>query len=132
MARGAAIVIGVLSVTIINDLLSAPDRHPRLAAQLDEIHRRIRDCAKQTIFGEIIKPVTYAALVAEIAALRPEIASLTVESSSGPSRGAAAQNPPTALFPPFHPLRPLAPPPPIPSPSPPPPTLSISRPPRPP
>ncbi len=113
MARGAAIVIGVLSVTIINDLLSAPDRHPRLAAQLDEIHRRIRDCAKQTIFGEIIKPVTYAALIAEIVALRPEIASLAVESSSGPARGAAAQNAATALVAELHALRALGALPPI-------------------
>src|SRR5258708_8106895 len=112
MARGAAIVIGVLSVTIINDLLSAPDRHPRLAAQLDEIHRRIRDCAKQTIFGEIIKPVTYAALVAEIVALRPEIAILAVESCNGPARGAAPHNAATALLeqlPPSPALRALPP-----------------------
>ena len=113
MARGAAIVIGVLSVTIINDLLSAPDRYPRLAAQLDEIHRRIRECAKQTIFGEIIKPVTYASLIAEIVALRPEIASLTVESSSGPARGASAQNAATALVAELHALRALGALPPI-------------------
>jgi hypothetical protein len=113
MARGAAIVIGVLSVTIINDLLSAPDRYPRLAAQLDEIHRRIRECAKQTIFGEIIKPVTYASLIAEIVALRPEIARLTVESSSGPARGASAQNAATALVAELHALRALGALPPI-------------------
>ena len=31
MARGAAILVGVLTVTVVNDLLAAPDHHPQWA-----------------------------------------------------------------------------------------------------
>jgi uncharacterized membrane protein YccC len=105
MARGAAIVIGIVSVTIINDVLSAPDRHPGLAAQLADIHRRIRDCAKAAILGGAVRPVRSAALTAEIVALHPEIASLAVESSNGPARRAAAQNAAAALLAELHAVR---------------------------
>jgi uncharacterized membrane protein YccC len=108
MARGAAIVIGILSVAIVNDVLSAPDHHPRIAAQLVELHRRIRNCVKAAVFGEIIEPVTSAALIADIVALRPEIASLAVESSSGPARSAAAQNAAAALVAELHAVRALS------------------------
>src|SRR6516165_6465349 len=56
MARGAAIVVGVLSVTLVNDVLLAPDSYPRLAAQLAAIHRRIRDYAKAVIRDGVTDP----------------------------------------------------------------------------
>src|SRR6478672_1115614 len=40
IARGAAIAVGVLAVTVVNDLLVAPDQHPHLAAQLEALRRR--------------------------------------------------------------------------------------------
>src|SRR5262249_14181640 len=43
MARCAAIAVGVLSMTVVNTLMFAPDRHPRLVAQLTAIHRRVRE-----------------------------------------------------------------------------------------
>jgi Sec-independent protein translocase protein TatA len=52
MARGAAIAVGILSITVVNDLLFAPDRLPRLVAQLTTIYRRIRDYAKAMILNE--------------------------------------------------------------------------------
>jgi uncharacterized membrane protein YccC len=107
MARGAAIVIGIVSITFVNDLLSAPDRHPRLAHQLDNIHRRVRDLAKMAIRGGTDKPSDSAGLIAEIAALRPEIASLAVESSSGPVRSSAARNTSAALLAELHAARAL-------------------------
>jgi uncharacterized membrane protein YccC len=108
MARGAAIIIGIMSMTFVNDVLSAPDRHPRLAAQLAEIHRRIRASAKAMLLGAIIKPVTYGALIAEIVALRPEIASLAIESSDGSARRAAAHNAAVALVTKLHAVRALS------------------------
>jgi uncharacterized membrane protein YccC len=42
--RGAAIAVGITSIAVVNALLSAPDRHSRLAAQLAAIHRRVREC----------------------------------------------------------------------------------------
>src|SRR5215470_5276894 len=44
MSRGAAIAVGVLSITLVNNLL-APDRYPRLMVQLAAMHRRIREYA---------------------------------------------------------------------------------------
>lgn len=114
MARGAAIVIGIISVAIVNDVLSAPDRYPRLVIQLAEIHRRIRNCARAAILGETIDSPAYMALIAEIAFRRPEIASLSSESSSGPVRGVAAQNAAIALVAELHAVRGLGMLPPVP------------------
>ena len=107
MARGAAIVIGIVSIAIVNDLLSAPERHTKLAVQLADIRDRIGNYAKAAILGETTKPITSAALLAEIAGLRPEIASLAFESSSGPFRGAAVHNAAVALVAELHAARSL-------------------------
>ncbi|MGY3618207.1 FUSC family protein [Bradyrhizobium sp. USDA 10063] len=107
MMRGAGIFIGIVSLTIINDLLLAPDRHAKLAAQLADIHRRIGNHAKAAILGEATKPIASAALLAEIAALRPEMASLAFESSSGPVRIAAGHNAAVALVAELHAARSL-------------------------
>jgi uncharacterized membrane protein YccC len=107
MVRGAAIIIGIVSTMIVNDLLSAPERHTTLAAQLADIRRRIANYAKTAILGETTKPITSAGLLAEIAALRLQIASLAFESSSGPDRGAAGHNAAAALVAELHAARSL-------------------------
>ncbi|MCA6110885.1 FUSC family protein [Bradyrhizobium cenepequi] len=107
MMRGAGIFIGVVSLTIINDLLLAPDRHTKLAAQLADIRRRIGNHAKAAILGEATKPIASASLLAEIAALRPEMATLAFESSSGPVRIAAGHNAAAALVAELHAARSL-------------------------
>jgi uncharacterized membrane protein YccC len=91
MARGAAIIVGVLAITIVNDLLAAPDQHPRLAAQLESLRLRLR-VANYAQRAEVMPAITAVALFREIVALRPEIASLAAESSSGPARSATARN----------------------------------------
>jgi uncharacterized membrane protein YccC len=105
MMRGAGILIGIASVTIVNDLLWSPDRHTKLVAQLADIRRRIGDHAKAAILGEAAKPTASAALLAEIAALRPEMATLSFESSSGPARSLAGQNAAAALVAELHAAR---------------------------
>ncbi|MDQ8727578.1 FUSC family protein [Bradyrhizobium sp. LHD-71] len=107
MMRGAGILIGIASLTIVNDLLWSPDRHTKLIAQLADIRRRIGNQAKAAILGEPAKPTASAALLAEIAALRPEIATLSVESSSGPVRSIAGQNAAAALVAELHAARSL-------------------------
>lgn len=97
MDRGAAIAVGVLSITLVNDLLLAPDRHPRLGAQLEALHRRVRSYARAIIRGEAIDTVAVATLVKEIVALRSDVSSLATESSSGPARSAAARSAMVAL-----------------------------------
>ena len=92
IARGTAIIVGVLAVTIVNDLLAAPDHHSHLAAQLSALRRRVVGLARCALFGEAVPAMTAAGLLSEIVALRPEIASLAAESSSGPVRSAAARS----------------------------------------
>lgn len=90
--RGAAIAVGVLAITLVNDLLLAPDRHPQLGAQLAALQRRVRNYARAVIRGEATDTVAVATLIREIVALRPDISSLAAESSSGPVRSAAARS----------------------------------------
>src|SRR4030095_15115714 len=52
MQRGAAIALGIAAIAIVNDLLVAPDRYLELAAQLSNLHRRVRDQAHTVIRGE--------------------------------------------------------------------------------
>jgi uncharacterized membrane protein YccC len=92
MARGAAIAVGILSMAVVNALALAPDGQPRLAAQLAAIHRRVREYATGAFRGEPAKSTTFLTLLRDIMTLRPEIASVAFESSSGPVRSAAARS----------------------------------------
>lgn len=102
MARGAAICVGIISITIVNDLLLAPHRHPKLLAQLTDIHRRVREHAMKALRGRAVRHVDSARLIGEIAALRPDISGLAVESSDGHMRAAAAHNAAAALVTEIH------------------------------
>jgi uncharacterized membrane protein YccC len=97
MARGAAIAVGILSIAVVNTLVFAPDRQPRLGAQLAALHRRVREYASATLRGEPDSTTTFLTLLREIVALRPEIASVALESSSGSVRSAAARSAAVAL-----------------------------------
>jgi len=90
--RGAAIAVGIISIAIVNVLMSAPDRHSRLAAQLAAIHRRIREYACATLRGESDDRTTFPALVQDIVGLRPDVAIVALESSSGSVGSAAARS----------------------------------------
>jgi uncharacterized membrane protein YccC len=92
MARGAAIAVGILSMAVINTLMYTPDRHPRLIVQLAAIRRRVREYASAAFRGEPGNSTTFLTLLREIVALRPEIASVALESSSGSVRSAAARS----------------------------------------
>jgi uncharacterized membrane protein YccC len=108
MARGAAVAVGILSITVVNDVLFAPDRHPQLLAQLAAIHRRVRGYAKAVIRNEPTDSLaSAAALTRELVALRPKITSLATEASSGPVRSAAARSATVALVAELHAIRTL-------------------------
>jgi uncharacterized membrane protein YccC len=92
MSRGAAIAVGILSMAVINTLMDAPDRHPRLMVQLAEIRRRVREYASAAFRGEPGDPTTFLTLLREIVALRPEIPSMALESSSGSVTSVAARS----------------------------------------
>src|SRR5215470_14252311 len=108
MARGAAIAVGVLSVTFVNNLLLAPNRYPQLKVQLAAIHRKIREYAKAVIRDEVSDATAAATLMREIVALRAEIDSLATEASSGSLRSAAARSTMVALVAELHAVRALA------------------------
>jgi len=92
VARGAAIAVGILSMAVINTLMHTPDRHPRLMVQLAAIRRRVREYASAAFRGEPDNSTTFLTLLREIVALRPEIASVAIESSSGSVRSVAARS----------------------------------------
>jgi uncharacterized membrane protein YccC len=92
MARGAAIAVGILSMAVVNTLMFAPERQPRLVAQLAAIHSRVRAYAAAAFRGEPAKSTAFLALLREIVALRPEIPSVALESSSGYVRSVAARS----------------------------------------
>jgi uncharacterized membrane protein YccC len=92
MARGAAIAVGILSMAVVNTLMFAPDRYPRLVAQLAVIRRRVRQYASATSHDELGSSTIFLTLLREIVALRPEIASVTLESSSGSVKSVAARS----------------------------------------
>ena len=92
MERGAAIAVGIMSMAVVNALMSAPDHHPRLAAQLAAIHRRVREYASATLHSESDNSATFLALVRDIVGLRPEIASVAFEESSSFVGSAAARS----------------------------------------
>jgi uncharacterized membrane protein YccC len=105
MARGAAIAVGIVAIAAVNDLLDAPDSHPRLAVQLAAIHRRLRNYAKTAIREEATDPTTAAGLLRDITALHSETASLATESASGSIRSAAARSTAVALVAELHAAR---------------------------
>lgn len=89
IARGAAIGIGVLAVALVNEVLAAPDYHPVLAGRIEAQYDRVKALAHGTDRGSA---AAAASLLHDIAAIRPEIASLTTESSIGTARTAAARS----------------------------------------
>lgn len=91
VGRGAAIGIGVLAVAFVNEVLGAPSYHPVLASRIEALHRRVTDLAQGAARREAASAVIAAGLLHDIAAVRPEIASLTTESSIGTARTAAAR-----------------------------------------
>ncbi len=92
LARGAAIAVGILAVTLVNDLLAAPDYHPKIASDLAGLHQRAIAYAQSVLRGETVPSATSAGLLRAITSLRSEVGALSTESSSGPARSAAARN----------------------------------------
>lgn len=92
VARGAALVIGVLAVALINDVLAAPDYHPVVAGRLESLQRQIMSYAETVLRGEAAPESMTPTMLRDVTGLRPEIASLRTESSSGAARSTAARS----------------------------------------
>src|SRR5262249_31327014 len=65
---------------------------PRLMMQLAAFRRRVREYASAAFRGEPDNSTAFLTLLREIVALRPEIASVAIESSSGSVRSVAARS----------------------------------------
>ena len=91
VARGAAIAIGIVASALVNDLLAVPDYHPVVLKRLEALYGQIARYAEGMMRGEAAASSPPASLLRDIAALRPEVASLVTESSSGHARSAAAR-----------------------------------------
>jgi len=95
--RGAAIVVGVAALALVNDLFAAPNVHTGLSDKLAAAQQRVRALAVAILRGERAHPVHLANLLREITALHPDITALSIESSNGGARGAAARSAAVAL-----------------------------------
>ncbi len=91
IARGSAIVIGVLAITFINDILGAPDHHPKVFAKLKSLQDRVMDSGWNALRGQAMPAAAAAVLLRDVTELRSDIASLASESSSGEARAASAR-----------------------------------------
>lgn len=108
IARGSAIIVGVLAITFINDILGAPDHHPKVSAGLKSLRRRVLDYGRRAARGQTMPAAAAGGLLREIAALRPDIAALAAESSSGGARAASARSAMVELVVTFSAMRALA------------------------
>jgi uncharacterized membrane protein YccC len=98
MARGAAIVVGILSIALVNTLMFAPGRQPRLVEQLTAIHHRVRLYASAAFRRIPDNSTTFLTLLQEIVALRPDFASVAPETGSGSVGSAAARSTAVSLI----------------------------------
>src|SRR5712672_2693134 len=90
--RGAAIVVGIVALTLVSELFAAPNVHTGLSDKLIAAHRRVRAFALAILREETADPIQSANLLREITALHPDITALVAESSSGWARAAAARS----------------------------------------
>src|SRR5216684_2757951 len=95
--RGAAIVVGIVALALINELFAAPNIHTSLSGKVIAVHRRVRAFALAVLRGETADPIQSANLLREITALRPDIMALVAESSGGAARSSAARSAAVAL-----------------------------------
>lgn len=108
MERGAAIALGIAAIALVNDLLAAPDQHPHLTSRLTALHRRVADYAGAVVRTATTDVANGAALLRDIASLRPEITSMASESTSGSIRAASARSVLVALVAEVHAARSLS------------------------
>lgn len=105
MARGAAIVVGIVSIAIVNDILISPDSHPQLASRIAAIHCHVRGYSRAVLRDGVVGAAAAAGLFRDITALRADITSLAAESTTGSTRRAAARNAIVALVAQLHAAR---------------------------
>ncbi|MBE7199440.1 MAG: FUSC family protein, partial [Parafilimonas terrae] len=88
--RGAAIVIGIAAIAVVNDVFAAPNILPNVLKKVEDAHRKVRAYAREALRRGGAEPDQAGALLREVTALHPEVTTLAGESISGSIRAAGA------------------------------------------
>jgi uncharacterized membrane protein YccC len=95
--RMAAIAIGILCVTLINDVFGSPPVWRGLDRRIDDIWRDVRSYARDVLGGNEEDPERAGALLAQIAGLRDQVDIVAHDMADGPHRAAGARSAMLAL-----------------------------------
>ena len=90
--RVAAITIGILCVTIINDLFGSPSVWPGLDRKMSDIWRDVREYARGVLSKGQQDPEKTGALLSQIAGLREDIDTVGYDMADGGHRAAGARS----------------------------------------
>ena len=96
--RGAAIVVGIAAMALVNDLFAAPDLYPKVLVDMSTARRRALDFARVALRDGVADVEAAAGIFKAAAALHPSIAALAAESTMGRVRAAAARSTVVALI----------------------------------
>jgi uncharacterized membrane protein YccC len=89
--RVAAITIGIICVTLVNDLFGSPPVWRGLDRRISTIWQDVRQYARVIVAGREEDPQKTAALLAQITGLRDEVDIVAHDMADGPHRAAGAR-----------------------------------------
>ena len=95
--RMAAIAIGILCVTLINDVFGSPPVWPGLERRISDIWRDVRSHARDVLGGNEEDPERTGALLAQVAGLRDQVDIVAHDMADGRHRAAGARSAMLAL-----------------------------------
>src|SRR5216683_1077902 len=95
--RMAAIMIGILCVTLINDVFGSPPVWSGLDRRINDIWRDVRSYARDVLGGNEENPVRAGALLAQISGLRDQVDIVAHDMADGRPRAAGARSAMLAL-----------------------------------
>lgn len=90
-ARGAAIVVGILTIMVINDVLATPDFYPQVVTRIEQARVKVRAYVQKVASGEALPITLIAGLLRDVCALRSDIDTIAIETNLGSVRSAAAR-----------------------------------------
>src|SRR5580693_3921367 len=95
--RMAAITIGILCVTLINDVFGSPPVWRELDRRINDIWRDVRGYARDVLSGNQENPERTGALLAQISGLRDQVDIVAHDMADGQQRAAGAKSAMLAL-----------------------------------
>jgi len=95
--RMAAITIGILCVTLINDVFGSPPVWRELDRRMNDIWRDVRGYARDVLSGNQENPQRTGALLAQISGLRDQVDIVAHDMADGRQRAAGARSAMLAL-----------------------------------